>query len=29
VRSIDFELELPELPGGTSFFEQQLAAGGG
>ena len=29
VRSVDFALELPELPGGTSFFEQQEAAAAG
>lgn len=26
VRSMDFALELPQLPGGASFFEQQQAA---
>jgi len=29
VRCIDLELELPQLPGGASFFEQQQAAAGG
>ena len=29
VRSIDFALELPELPGGSSFFEQQESAAAG
>ena len=28
VRACDFSLELPELPGGASFFEQQEAAAG-
>ena len=28
VRSVPFEIELPELPGGSSFFEQQEAATG-
>ena len=25
VRAVDFSVELPELPGGASFFEQQEA----
>ncbi len=27
VRTVPFELELPQLPGGASFFEQQAADG--
>jgi len=26
VRCMDFEIDLPELPGNSSFFEQQEAA---